>query len=241
MLYFIFGFFALLIGFSLYSRRWANPYKLIFIFGKKGAGKSCLMVREMLRHMKRGWNIYTDMSDIAISGVRIINGSELAAFVPEANSCIFLDEVGVSFDNRSFKSFPPGLRDFFKFQRKYKCKVYMNSQAFDVDKKIRDVTDSMILQTSIANCISVSRPIKRKITLTEPSADSESRIADKLEFCKLWNWKFYWMPKYHKYFDSFAAPAREPIKFTEVTAELLELRRQSLAAALTEIKEEEKE
>lgn len=228
--------FGLVLGFVFYTRRFRNPYRLIFIFGKKGAGKSCYMVREMLKHLKKGWLVYTDMSDCNIPGIRIIDGKDLSAFAPEYHSCLFLDEVGISFDNRNFKSFDSGLRDFFKFQRKYKCKIYMNSQAFDVDKKIRDVTDSMILQTSILDCISISRPIKRTVTLTEPSAEAESRIADRLVFEPIWNWHFYWMPHYFKYFDSFAAPERAPISFTEVAGEALpairKLRLESVKTAL---------
>lgn len=182
------------------------------------------MIREMKKHLKRGWNVYTDMSDCILPGVRIIHGLDLATFAPTAHSAIFLDEVGISFDNRNYKSFPEGLRDFFKFQRKYKCKVYMNSQAFDVDIKIRNVTDSMILQSSIGNIISVSRPIRRSITLTEPSAEAESRIADRLSFSPIWSWRFYWMPRYFKYFDSFSAPKREEITYREIVSDIKKLR-----------------
>lgn len=217
--------FALIIGFNLYTRRFRNPYKLVFIFGKKGAGKSTLMVKEMLRHAKRGWIIYTDMADCLVPGARIIKALDLATFAPPPHSCLFLEEVGITFDNRKYKSFDDGLRDFMKFMRKYKCKCYMNSQSYDVDKKVRDVVDSMILQTSVADCISISRPILKSVTLTEPSAEAESRIAEKLKFAGIWHWKFMWMPHYHRYFDSFAAPAREPIPYTEVKKELAELRR----------------
>ena len=196
---------VLFIGlFVFVSYRYRNPYKLTFIFGKKGAGKSCLMVSKMLYYYKHGWTIYTDMQDIRIPGVRIISSRDLAMFRPEPNSAIFLDEVGISMDNRNYKSFPPGLRDFFKYVRKMRCVVYMNSQSFDVDKKVRDTTDAMVLQVSIANCISLSRPVRRSVTLTEPSAEAESRIADKLKFAPIWNWKFYWMPKYFKYFSYFS-------------------------------------
>lgn len=190
------------------------------------------MVNEMLKHLKSGWTVYTDMQDILLPGVRIISPFHLVDFVPPPHSVLFLDEVGITFDNRDFSKFPSGLRDFFKFQRKYKLKVYMNSQAFDVDKKIRDVTDSMILQTSILNCISVSRPIKRSITLTEPSADKDSRIADKLQFEKPWHWKFYWMPKYFKYFDSFAAPDRSEIPYRLVDGDFISLIKKSPLRAL---------
>ena len=175
----IYVFFLLLGLFSftlVYSRRYANPYKLVFIFGKKGAGKSTLMVKWMLRDLRHGWTVYTDIQDCIIPGVRIIDGQDLSKFIPEPNSAVYLDEVGISFDNRNYKTFDSGLRDFFKLQRKYKCKVVMNSQSFDVDKKIRDTTDSMILQTSFLNMFTVSRPISRRITLVDASANGDVRL-----------------------------------------------------------------
>lgn len=201
--------FSFFVWFFVQALRFRNPYKLTFIFGKKGAGKSCLMVKEMLRYKKMGWNLYTDMADCRIEGVRIIKAMDLASFRPEPHSLICLDEVGITMDNRSFKSFPPGLRDFFKYARKMECRVIINSQAFDVDKKVRDCVDDMILQTSIAGVFSLSRPIGRSITLTEPTSESESRIADKLYFLPVWDWKIYYMPAYHKYFDTKAMPDRE--------------------------------
>lgn len=213
MLYILLFFVLLLFLVRLLRRKYGNPYTLCFIFGKKGAGKSCLMIREMKKHLKRGWSVYTDMEDCRLEGVRIIDGDDLKTFVPDNNSFLCLDEVGIRFDNRQFKNFDTGFRDFFKFQRKYRVKVMMNSQSFDIDVKIRSVVDSMILQTNILNCISVSRPIRRSITLTEPSAERDSRIADRLRFAPFWQWRFYWMPKYFKYFDSFSAPDREPIPF----------------------------
>lgn len=200
---------------SIQARRYSNPYTLTFIFGKKGAGKSCYMVREMLRLQKAGWHIYTDMEDIRISGVRLIKMSDLAAYRPEEHSALFLDEVGISMDNRDFKSFPPGLRDFFKYLRKMKCRCYMNSQAFDVDKKVRDTVDSMILQTSIFGVFSVSRPIIRSVTLTEATGMADSRIADSLRFGRLFSFRVYYMPKYFKYFNSLEMPKRSLISYLE--------------------------
>lgn len=211
------GLFGLL---AYLSRKYNNPYKLYFIFGKKGAGKSTYMVKEMLKHQKRGWIVYTDVPDVHIDGVRRMRADDLRVFTPEANSVLFLDEVGITFDNRNFKNFNDGTRDFFKFQRKYKVKLYMNSQAFDIDKKIRDVTDKMYLCSSIANCICLIRPISRRVTLTAPSAEAESRIADSLKFDSIFTWRFIYMPRYHKYFDSFSAPERELIPFETIGGDL---------------------
>lgn len=215
MLYVLGALFAIIVGFSIYAKRYANPYKLVFIFGKKGSGKSCYLVNQLLRYQKKGYTCYTDMY-VNIPNVRIIKAEDLKEFRPVENSALFLDEVGLTWDNRNFKNFDKGLTEFFKLQRHFRCVVYMNSQSFDVDKKIRDVTDSMILQSNIANVISVSRPIIRRVTLVEATAEGDSRIADNLQFDKLWRWKFYWMPKYFKYFNSHTIPEREYIPFNEV-------------------------
>lgn len=212
--FFIFLFCIILLA-LWYLNKHRNPYTLTFMFGKKGAGKSCYMVNMMLKYLKRGWIVYTDMEDIRIPGVRIFKTMDLAVFRPAPESVIFLDEVGLSFDNRDFKNFPKGLTEFFKYVRKMHCRVYMNSQAFDVDKKVRDTTDGMILFTAIGNLISIARPINRTICLTEPSAQAESRIADRLSFARPWHWRFYWMPKYFKYFNSEEMPPRDFLIYTE--------------------------
>lgn len=199
--------------------KYRNPYRCTFIFGKKGAGKSCYMVRQMHKYLRRGWNVYTDMADVKIPGVRIISISDLSTFRPEPHSLLCLDEVGITMDNRSFKSFPPGLRDFFKYVRKMQIVVIMNSQAYDVDKKVRDTTDSMLLLQSIGSLFCIARPIHRSITLTEPSADSESRIADVLRFSWLFSWRLYYMPAYFRYFDSKAMPARSEVAYQTVDSD----------------------
>lgn len=199
--------------------KYRNPYRCTFIFGKKGAGKSCYMVRQMHRYLRRGWNVYTDMEDIKIPGVRLIHVAELSTFRPEPHSLVCLDEVGITMDNRSFKTFPPGLRDFFKYVRKMQIVVIMNSQAYDVDKKVRDTTDSMLLLQSIGSLFCIARPIQRSVTLTAPSSDSESRIADLLRFSWPLRWRIYYMPAYFRYFDSKSMPPRSLAPYQEVVSE----------------------
>ena len=220
-------------GFLLYcSRKYNNPNKLIFIFGKKGAGKSTYMVYLMLKHLRQGWNVYTNMTDINIPGVRIMDVKQLITCVPDPHSVLFIDEGGLIWDNRGFKSFDRGYTEFFKLQRKYKCKVYINSQDFDIDKKIRQLTDSMVLMTSIAGCIGVIRPIVRKVALVEASAAGESRIADNLKFSGLFSFRFLWLPSYFRYFDSYSAPFRPAVDFKAVPGELAQLKLKSPVVAL---------
>ncbi|MBR3963038.1 MAG: hypothetical protein IKK14_05885 [Oscillospiraceae bacterium] len=174
------------------------------------------MVSYMLKYMKKGYTIYSDIPGLNIKGVRQISAKDLEKFVPSSNSVLFLDEVGISFDNRKYSTFSDGHRNFFKFQRKYKVIVYMNSQSFDVDKKIRDLIDRFYLIQSFGNVICLCRPINRKVALVEASSQGESRVADNLKFAPFWEWKWIFMPKYFKYFDSFDAPERPILPYVEV-------------------------
>lgn len=211
---------AVIALFVFLSKKYYNPFKLIFIFGKKGSGKSCYLVHEMLKHLKHGWTVYTDLN-VSIPGIRYINPQDLAEFDPDPYSLICLDEVGLTWNNRNWKSFNDGLTEFIKLQRHKRIKLIINSQSFDVDKKIRDCTDSMILQSNIGNFISVGRPIVRKVTLTDPNFTNESKIVDALTFLPIvslfplrFNLHLYYMPKYFQYFNSFACDPRPPMPYT---------------------------
>lgn len=183
-----------------------QPFTLNFIFGKKGAGKSLYMVKLMRRYLRRGYTVYSDIS-VNLPGVVPIKADDLADHWPVEYSAIFLDEAGLLFDNRSFKTFKKGHTEFFKLQRKCRTVVWLNSQSFDIDKKIRDVTDRMYLQSRFL-VWTICRPIARTITLTEPDGDNESRVADKLKFKSFFSWKWTFIPRFTKYFDSFELPYR---------------------------------
>lgn len=212
-----------LTAWCIYVRRFLNPYRLHFIFGKKGSGKSTYMVKMMLKYLKKGWSVYTDIIDVNIPGVRIISADDLGEYVPVENSALFLDEAGILFDSRNFKNFKPELRDFFKLQRKYRCIVYMNSQSFDVDKKIRDLTDYMYLQVNLFHVFSVGKRIEKHVALVQSTSQGDSRIAEDLKFSPFWRWTWTLIPRYTKYFESFRAPERPNLTYTEITGDLQEL------------------
>ena len=195
-------------------RKYRNPYKLYMIFGKKGSGKSSYLCKLALYYKKRGYNVYTNMLDCSINNVRIIDADDLGEFVPEEKSVILLDEVGILYDNRNYKNFRPAVRDFFKLQRHYKCIVYLASQSFDIDKKLRDLCDEMYLVQNVGIVYSLIRPISKKITLTEATAEGESRIAENLKFRFITSWKMFYIPKYSKCFSSFVAPERPKLDYT---------------------------
>lgn len=202
---------------SLYSKRWNNPFTLTFIFGRKGSGKSTLMTKMMLRDIRHGWTVYTDMDGIKIPGVRLFKLSELSLSAPPPKSSVYLDEVGLSMDNRNFKNFTEGLRDFYALQRHYKIKVVVNSQAFDVDKKVRDRTDHFLYQTKIAGTIGITRPIVQVLKPNDLSSpNNDSPIIPSYKWGSLLQWHITWIPKYAKYFDSFSIVPRPETKYSVI-------------------------
>lgn len=108
------------------------------VFGKKGSGKSTLMVRLAYKYLAAGWDVYcTERLD----GCYFIDYKDVGFKNIPPHSVLLVDEVGMVWDCRNHKNFPPEVRDWFKLQRHYKVKVYLFSQTFDVDKKIRDLVD----------------------------------------------------------------------------------------------------
>ena len=210
---------ALPVAFDFATRRYLNPYKLYLVFGKKGSGKSTYLVKLARRYMKKGWLIYTNMEELYIPGVRHFDVQHLGDYVQEAHSLLLLDEVGMIWDNRDYKLFKPQVRDFFKLQRHYHVLVYMASQTFDVDKKLRDLCDGMFLHQNWLRVFTLGKRITRRVIITEAVGDAESRISENLVMCPIWNWTLTYIPKYAKFFDSHAIPDKPLLAYTEDGAE----------------------
>lgn len=203
--------------FHLCTKKYINPYKLYMVFGKKGSGKSTLMTRLAVQHIKKGWTVYCT-ENINVSGVRLFDVSLIGKRSFDSHSLVLIDEVGMIWDNRDFKNFATSVRDWFKLQRHYQCKVYLFSQSFDIDKKLRDLTDGLYLCQTKARVITWAKRIHRKIVLTESESDRESRISENLEFDSILSWPFggrilTFIPKYAKYFDSHSVPHKDPVPY----------------------------
>lgn len=196
--------------FGYHLVKYRNPYKLFMVFGKKGSGKSTLMCKLALKYAKKGYTVY---SNTYIPGTYQIENSDVGYFHFNHDSVVLIDEVGMVWDNRDYKNFQKPVRNYFKLQRHYKHIVFLFSQSFDVDKKLRDLTDSMYLITNFMNCFSFARRINKLITISHGDKNStgESKLIDDYRFDPLifffvGSVKFTYIPRYVKYFDSYEAP-----------------------------------
>lgn len=210
-----FGVLLFMMLFHFLTRKYLNPYKLVMIFGKKGAGKSTLLTKLALQYEKQNIPVF---STEKIPGTYKIDYTDIGYSEFPEGSVILIDEVGMIWDNRHFKNFDSKVRDWFKLQRHRKITVYLFSQTFDVDKKIRDLVDEMYLVEKRFRVFSYSKRILKSIVLNASTAESPAKIDEDLvfdSFLLFWcgSRKFTYIPKYAKYFDSFVADELEKKEF----------------------------
>lgn len=233
--------------FVLFTQKYANPYKLIMIFGKKGSGKSTTLTKYAINHIKKGWTVYSTES---IPGTFLVNPDDIGYvqledfnyipfnpddykglrrlmkrirnwFVPYGPKILLLvDEVGMIWDNRNFKNFKPEVRNFFKLQRHYHVKCVLFSQTFDIDKKLRDLTDEMYLVRNLLRVFTYGKRIRKFITIRESQTDDSSSLAEGLEFESILLWflgsrSLTFIPAWSEYFDSFEAPELSRVNYVQ--------------------------
>lgn len=199
-----FWFCVVILTWHFLTRKYLNPYKLYMVIGKKGSGKSTMLTRLAYEHMRKGWTVY---STEGLPGTYKVEYSDIGKFDLPCGSVLLVDEVGMVWDNRKYKEFPDHLRDWFKYQRHEGVKVYLFSQTFDVDKKIRDLTDNMYLVTNVARVFAYAKRIIKKPNLVKPSAEGPARLDDELKFDSFfWFWcgsrMITFIPRYAKLFNS---------------------------------------
>ncbi|MCI9188613.1 MAG: hypothetical protein HFH84_03115 [Lachnospiraceae bacterium] len=210
MIYFLVCFITLIVFCAVMAYKYRNPYKLCLVFGKKGSGKTTLLVKKAVQYMRKGKVVY---STVYIPGAHMFDVQQIGNFTFPPESVVFIDEVGMIWDNRNFKAFRPEVRDWFKLQRHYHVTVWLFSQTNDIDLKLRNLMDEMYLCNCHMGFISVARKIRRLITIVHPSGDSEARIADDIDFVPVWyslfgakSAIFTYIPNWVKFYDSFDAP-----------------------------------
>lgn len=180
---------------------------LYMFFGRKRCGKSTLLTRLAVTALAHGQRVY---STIPIAGTYLFDGKQTGFFHFEEGSLVLIDEVGLVFPSRDFKSFKSETRALFKLQGHYKLTIVICSQSFDVDKCIRDLCDEIYLVKKWFKVLSVCKRVRRSIVVTKATDYGGSTFADQYEITKLpigRNRIFTFMPLYWKKFDSYAAPA----------------------------------
>lgn len=188
------------------TRNYVNPYKLIFLFGKKGSGKSTMLTKLAYKYKRKGWTVYT--TEHLPGLLDIADPRDIYKISFPEKSCILIDEVSLIWDNRDFKNMDKKVVEWFRYQRHHKCRVYFFSQTFDIDKKLRDLADEMYLVNKYFRVFVIASHIVRKPVVVHPGPDTPARIDDDmvvdpllLTFFggKLFAFIPYWARKFNSY------------------------------------------
>lgn len=197
------------------TKSYLNPYKLIFVFGKKGSGKSTLLEKLSNQYLKKGWTVYSTevTGDLSFTtydsdSINPISPRDIYKYNFPERSAIFIDEVSLIWDNRNFKNMDTNVVEWFRYQRHHKCRVYLFSQSFDIDKKLRDLCDEMYIVGKLARVLVRAKRIIRKPVVVHPSPEAPARIDEDLivdgPLMAFFGGRIYaWIPYWAKTFNSF--------------------------------------
>ncbi len=203
MLYLV-GLIVLISVYTFIGRKFRNPYTCIGLFGLPGCGKTTLSTKLAYEHLNNGWIVY---SDIRIPGTYYFDIEEWdGTFTPPPDTVLILDEIGIYFSNRDFAKFKKTLLYWFKMHRHYKVKIIYNSQSYnDMDKKIRDLTDELMIIRRFAHLWTIARYIGKKMDISNDTTN-ENNVGGKIiekYFYRIQLPKFCYIPHWGMFFDSF--------------------------------------
>lgn len=189
------------------TKKFLNPYKLVFVFGKKGSGKSTLLQKLSYKYYKNGWTVYSTEESLSPE-ILPIDPKNIYNYEFPEHSCIFIDEVSLIWDNRDFKTMDKKVIEWFRYQRHHKCRVFLFSQSFDIDKKLRDLTDEMYIVNKYFRVLVRAKRILRKPIVVHPSPEAPARIDEDLivdgPLMAFFGGRLYaFIPYWAKRYDSF--------------------------------------
>lgn len=197
ILYFFLGIYCLIFLRSFLCPK--HPHVLNVYFGVPGSGKTTFaahltkwalhenfiislcrrhdnaLSRFILRsgYLKRRIDVY---SNVPITGAYVLNAkSDIGNYMIE-NAKIIIDEAGIEYNNRNFKSFPQEAIYFYKYHRHYQTSVDVFSQSFeDMDVTLRRLAQNFyVVRKSLVPFCVVARRIRRKVGVD----DQTKQIAD---------------------------------------------------------------
>ncbi len=188
-------------------------------FGNIGCGKTTLACRQFYKlkkqadkELKKGniplYDYYFSNFDNDLSNKIDLKG--LGEWTFPENSYIIIDEAGIEYNNRKFKSLPQETIAWFKLSRHYKCDIDFISQSWDdMDITIRRLASELWYVKKLGP-FSLLRRVYKTVGIDETT----HQIIDKYEFGKLLpcilpfpfhrhNLEIFLRKPYYKYFNTF--------------------------------------
>lgn len=197
-----------------------NPYQLTIFMGNMGVGKSSMVAKLCIKYLKKGRTVYCNCDDIKLNGVRVFSTKDIGKYSMH-DAIVIIDEASLYFDNRNFKETSKEFIQWLRSIRHNRLVVYVLSQNYDMDLKIRRAATGIYLGTKFFSCFTIWRKLKKNIAIKTNAMNAETSIVDELKFVPIWNLsaiKCIFLPRYFRYFESFKALTEtKPIEYVEVS------------------------
>lgn len=175
------------------------------ILGVPGAGKTTLLTKIAQKELKNGKNVY---SNVYIKNCFIIDSNADIGKYNIENAVLIIDEGGTEYDNRNWKNLKRRIIRWYKMHRHYRADVYISSQDYDIDVKLRSLAAEIwiVRKSLIPYCIS-QKLVKSKIDIDE-NKETGQKATEIIKSFHYVPWFFggYRLtlgPRWWKYFDSF--------------------------------------
>lgn len=182
--------------YPIFFKKHTNTLDLYF--GIPGSGKTTIGAYFSKKAQKKKKKVY---SNVDIKGNYILEPLQDLGIYEIKDSLIIIDEAGLEYDNRSFKSYPKSSNFFFKYHRHYNCDVIILSQDLDVDIKIRKLaTNYYLLKPSLIPFFIKRKTIKKKIDINE-----EGEIIE-FHYFQFLGGKLFFAPLVWKMFNTLDRP-----------------------------------
>lgn len=195
-----------------WDKKMIDHYILIFKFGKMGVGKTGDIAKHCMLD-NQDPNFDRVYSSVKIEGTYFFDPHDLelgtVSFPPR--SSIYIDELGLIWHSRDFKSFKPELRKWFKMIRQSKCKLTIYSQTPDIDKAIRDLCHEYHILSRFF-CFTVDHLVSKKIDVGQ-DRDGNGQLVDAYQKMPIIGGiSLNYMPRYIGLWNSFDPPAWDEIR-----------------------------
>ncbi|MBQ8669459.1 hypothetical protein IJ472_06740 [bacterium] len=152
---------------------------LSIYFGVPGSGKTTCAAWLTKKELKRKGLVY---SNVPITGALELDCEKDIGKKMIVNGRIIIDEAGIEYNSRKFKTFSDEARYFFKYHRHYECAVDVFSQGWDdVDKTIRVLAQRLyVVKKTFLPWFIIRREIGKDIDIDK----NTQQVID----------KYYWVP-----------------------------------------------
>lgn len=187
-------------------------------FGSPGAGKTTLAVKMALKNKCKYEHCYLNF-DHSVPGVYVCDTEDIGKWTFPSASYVALDEAGIEFNSRAYKSLPKPAISWFKLHRHYGVDLDIFSQSWeDMDVTLRRLSTQLWYIYRIGP-FTLARRIFKRVTVDK----NTEQIIDGYHMSSLL-WLLIWFlqtdkfpvftpkftltfrPFYYKYFDSYSVP-----------------------------------